>query len=96
MRSLSPEISRCRQKRGRGLWPLQTFSRQEVLVLTETGLTLARDGQACDLQGMVLALLAADTAYVRAEEPYPSRRSCLPKFGRRVEKIARRTFELRS
>jgi hypothetical protein len=44
VRSLSPEISRCRQKRDRGLWPLQTFSRQEVLVLTETGSTLARTG----------------------------------------------------
>jgi hypothetical protein len=32
------------QKYGPGLWPLQTFSRQEFAVLTETGSTADGDG----------------------------------------------------
>ena len=36
VRSLSPEISRCRQKRGRSLWPRETFSRRNFLLQPET------------------------------------------------------------
>ncbi len=39
-RSLSPGIGRCRQKRRPGLWPRQTFSRQNSWPRTETGSSL--------------------------------------------------------
>jgi hypothetical protein len=42
--SLSREIQSSRQKSRRGLWPGQTFSRQEFAVVTETGSTVDGDG----------------------------------------------------
>jgi hypothetical protein len=42
--SLSREIRSCRQQSRSGLCPRQTFSRQELAGLTETGSTADRDG----------------------------------------------------
>jgi hypothetical protein len=43
VRSLSSEIGRCRQKRGRGLWPRETFFRRNSRRRKETGSNVSRD-----------------------------------------------------